>query len=171
VDEPEVLEMTVRAYDYTEGTASDVTPSFELSGAPADGGYRYGVSVNGGDVQLIDGDTYTVADSGTYEIVFFLLNENGLAVDTSKTYDVVLDFTQAAQSNEAWMSVNGEKVYGSLASLLRQANAGDTIYLLTNDVIALNDTSKLSSVNLVPDPDVFGNDNYVIVSTDSPDGE
>ena len=69
------------------------------------------------------------------------------------------------------MEVDGQKVYGTLASLVESAPDGTTIYLLTNDVIALSDTAKLSRVHLAPDPGAFESGSYVIVSTDSPEGE
>ena len=57
-------ELTVRAYDYAEGTLSSVTPSFVLSGAPAEGGYSYGVSINGAAAVALKGDTYAETGSG-----------------------------------------------------------------------------------------------------------
>ncbi len=84
---------------------------------------------------------------------------------------MLLDFTQASENSEAWMMIGGEKVYGTLSTLLSQAESGSTIYLLTTDVIAISDASKLSTVTLQPDADVFGTDHCVIISTNDPDGE
>jgi hypothetical protein len=129
------------------------------------------VTVNGGDVTILDGDTFAVGDNGTYTIVFYLLDADGNAVNASKTYSVTLELTEGSPDSQAWMMVDGVKVYGSLASLLNRANAGDTIYLLTSDVIAIEDNAKLYSVNIVPDTDAFGGDSCVILSTNDPDGE
>ncbi len=164
-------ELTVRAYDYSADVLSAVTPSFELTGAFAADGYTYGVSINGSEIAQLVSNLYAQTQSGDYTLVFYILNADGEAVAASSSYHTVLDFTQASGNNEAWMQVGSVKVYGTLASLLRQADSGATIYLLTSDVIELSDASKLSSVNLAPDPDVFGSDHCVIVSADDPDGE
>ena len=92
-------------------------------------------------------------------------------VDLSTTYHVLLDVADTTVSKQAWMEVDGQQVYGTLASLVESAPDGTTIYLLTNDVIALSDSAKLSRVHLAPDPGMFENGSYVIVSTDSPEGE
>lgn len=164
-------ELTVRAYDYVEGTLSLVTPTFVLSGAPAESGYSYGVSINGGEMMGLPGDTYAQTDSGETTCVFYLLDETGAIADTSAAYAMVLDFSVALTTGEAWMEVSGAKLYGSLASLLRQADSGAVIYLLTTDVMAITNTAALESVTLLPDPDTFGAEYGVITSDTSPAGE
>ncbi|MCE5342757.1 MAG: hypothetical protein LLF96_04100, partial [Eubacteriales bacterium] len=133
--------------------------------------YSYAVAVNGGEITLLAGDTYTVTASGEATFVFYLLDGSGNLMDTSKIYHVLLDFSQTAVDSEAWMMLNGEKVYGTLSSLLQQAEAGATIYLLTSDVITLGDASMLNAVTLKPDEDAFGSGHCVIISTNDPDGE
>jgi hypothetical protein len=164
-------ELIVRAYHYVENGLSKTTPSFELSGAPADSGYVYAVSENAGAVTPITGDTYAVTAEGNYTLTFYLLDASGNVADTSALYQGQLDLSDAAGQNEAWMMVNATKVYGSLDSLLAQAGDGATIYLLSTDVIELSNPSMLSKVNLMPDPGVFGGGCYVIVSDNGPDGE
>ena len=167
----ETPEISVRAYDYVEGTVSGVAPSFALSGAPVGGGYTYGIILNGQAVTPLAGDTYCVTANGESVFAFCLLDSEGTMVDLSTTYHVLLDVADTTVSKQAWMEVDGQQVYGTLASLVESAPDGTTIYLLTNDVIALSDTAKLSRVHLAPDPGMFENGSYVIVSTDSPEGE
>ncbi len=162
-------ELTVRAYDYAEGTVSSVTPSFVLSGAPAE--YGYGISINGAAIVALKGDTYAETSSGEFTYVFYILDTDGNTVATSAPYHVVLDYAEAAQTGEAWMASGKDRVYGSLASLLRQAGGGETIYLLTTDVFAITGASALERVTLAPDPDTFGAEYSVITSEVSPDGE
>ncbi len=167
----ETPEISVRAYDYVEGTVSGVAPSFALSGAPVGGGYTYGIILNGQAVTPLAGDTYCVTANGESVFAFCLLDSEGTMVDLSTTYHVLLDVADTTVSKQAWMEVDGQQVYGTLASLVESAPDGTTIYLLTNDVIALSDSAKLSRVHLAPDPGMFENGSYVIVSTDSPEGE
>ncbi|MEA5145972.1 MAG: hypothetical protein VB041_08045, partial [Candidatus Limiplasma sp.] len=163
-------ELTVRAYDYVQGVASSVTPRFVLSGAPSGSGYIYGVSVNGGEVKAIAGDTCTLTESGSFALVFSLLAEDGTVMDVSPCYSVVLDFSQAAATGEAWMAQNGAKVYGTLSSLLSQAEGGATLYILTDAVLTVHNTAALSSVTLLPDPEHYGAGFGVVISANSPDG-
>ena len=167
---PENPEVCVRAYNYVENALSDQTPSFELSGAPDSGNYSYGIAINGSDVVQLRGNTYAVTKSGDYTIVFYLLDSDAAVVSTSSQYHVIVDYSTAAADSEAWMYVGKVKLYGTLASLLRQADSGSTIYLLTSSVIALTDTSKIAAVKLAADPDAFGSEYGVVVSSNSPDG-
>ena len=169
--EEEAPEISVRAYDYVENTLSDVTPTFELSGAPAEGGYYYGVAINGGNAVRLLSNTYAVTKSGDYTLAFYLINGSDKAVSASAIYHVIVDYTEASQNNEAWMTVGKVKRYGSLASLLREADSGATIYLLTSGVIALSDVTKLNSVKLAADPSTYGAEYGVVTSSNSPDGE
>ena len=165
------IELLVRTYDYAEGTVSNVTPTFTLSGAPSDGGYYYGISINDGKVVAMRSDTFAETDSGEYTYTFYILNKDGEIIDTSSQYHVILDYSLANYNSEAWMEVNGAKMYGSVASLLRQAGSGAKIYLLTSSVIAITNTSALESVSVVPDPELYGSDYGVVTSSNSPDGE
>ena len=167
---PEAPELTVRAYDYVEGTLSNATPSFELSGAPEDGGYYYGISINGGGVVRLRNNTYAVTKSGEFTLAFYLLNSEDATVDGSGTYRVIVDYTEAEQNSEAWMMSNDMKLYGTLASLLSRAGSGATIYLLTSDVIALASASALDSVTLAADASTFGDGAGVVISDTSVDG-
>lgn len=162
-------ELMVRAYDYAEGTPSSVTPSFVLSGAPAEG--SYGISINGAAIVALKGDTYAETSSGEFTYVFYMLDAEGNTVATSGQYHVVLDYAEAAQTGDAWMASGKDRLYGSLASLLRQAGGGETIYLLTTDVFAITGASALERVTLAPDPDTFGAEYSVITSEVSPSGE
>ncbi len=163
-------EITVRAYDYAEGIESSLTPSFSLSGAPVGSGYSYGLSLNGAAMKRLAGDTYTAVDSGEYTLQFYLLAEDGSIVDQSAVYHVILNFTEAAQTGDAWMMLDGKRVYGSLSSLLRHAQGGQTIYILTGAVLSVTNTAKLAAVNLAPDPEHYGSEFGVVTSATSPDG-
>ena len=61
-----------------------MTPRWSASdrttGAPSGSGYIYGVSVNGGEVKAIAGDTCTLTESGSFALVFSLLAEDGTVV-------------------------------------------------------------------------------------------
>lgn len=164
-------ELSVRAYNYVENSLSDQTPSFELSGAPDEGVYYYGISINGSAIYQMRDNLYAVTKSGDYTLTFYLLDADGNTVSQSGEYHVIVDYSDAEQNSEAWMSVGEVKLYGTLSSLLRQAESGSTLYLLTSGVIALTDTSKLASVNLAADPSTYGGDYGVVVSDNSPDGE
>jgi len=164
-------ELSVRTYSYVENSLSDQTPSFELSGAPDEGGYYYGISINGSAIYQMRDNLYAVTKSGDYTLLFYLLDADGNTVSQSGEYHVIVDYSQAEQDSEAWMSSGEVKLYGTLSSLLRQADSGSTIYLLTSGVIALTDTSKLASVNLAADPTTYGEDYGVVISDNSPDGD
>ena len=166
----EEQELTVDAYDYVDGVETSVTPTFVLSGATVDGTDHYGFTVDGGSVIRLKSDTYTITADGDHVYVFYLLNSEGTVLDTSGEYHVVLNFEEARENNEAWMDTGDKVIYGSLASLLRQAGSGQTIYLLTSAVLTLSDASALDGVSLEPDPDFFGSDYSVVTSSDSPDG-
>jgi len=167
--EPQTPEIGVRAYDYSEGTPTDVTPQFTLSGAPEQGGYYYALSINGGTLVRLLSNTYAVTKSGDFTLSFSLLDGNDAVVDTSGSYHVIVDYADAASHNQAWMAQGKTRQYGSLASLLSRAKDGATIYLLTSDVIVLADASRLSSVTLAADPDTFGDGAGVVVSSNNPD--
>lgn len=171
IGEPEVLEINVQAFDYAEGVPSSVTPSFELSGAPAEGGYTYGISINGGGAVPLRGDTFAETDSGEYTYVFYILDADQAIVASSAVYHVVLDFSTAQQTGDAWMASGKGRIYGSLSSLLRQASGGATIYLLTSKVQAVSGSAALSSVHIAADPDRYGADYGVVISDVNPDGE
>lgn len=65
----------------------------------------------------------------------------------------------------AWAMVDGEKVTGSLETLL--ATACSEIYIATGKTIVLRcDATALSGKTLLPDPDVFGSD-YAVILADS----
>ena len=167
----ETPELTVRAYDYVEGVLSQATPFFTLEGAPEGADYSYAVAAEGSDRVTLKGDTFAVTQSGDYTFTFYLQNALGEVVDTSAPYHVIVDFSQAEQDSQAWMYAGNTKLYGTLSSLLRQAQGGETVYLLTTDVIALADTAALEAVTLAADPDRFGSEYGVIVSQTNPDGE
>jgi hypothetical protein len=169
--EPEALEITVRPHDYVEGVRSTVTPSFTLSGAPAEGGYAYGISINGATPVPLKNDTYAETSSGEFTYVFYILDAQGTVASSSILFHVVLDFSTAAQTGDAWMQSGKEKQYGSLGSLLRLADGGETIYLLTTAVQAVSSGSALTSVRLAADPDRYGAEYDVVVSDVSPAGE
>lgn len=164
-------ELSVRTYNYVENALSDQTPSFELSGAPDAGGYYYGISINGSAIYQMRDNTYAVTKSGDYTLIFYLLDADGNTVSQSGEYHVIVDYAEAEQNSEAWMAVGEVKLYGTLSSLLRQADSGATLYLLTSGVIALTDSAKLSSVNLAADPTTYGEDYGVVVSDNNPDGD
>ena len=164
-------ELSVQATGYVDGTLSQETPTFTLTGAPAEGGYYYGLTINGSNVVRLRADTYAVTESGDYLIVFYLLDSDGNTVATSGQYHVVVDYSIADESNEAWMAVGNVKLYGTLASLLDQADAGASIYLLTGEVLAVSSTVKLEMVNIAPDPDHYGSEYSVVVSDTNPDGD
>lgn len=168
--EPDALELTVLTYNYADNTLTSVTPSFELTGAPSYGGYYYGISINGRAMARLRSNTYAETDSGEYTFVFYLLDADDNVVDTSAEYHVLLDYAQANADNEAWMAVGDVRLYGTLSSLLSRADAGANIYLLTRSVLPITNTSKLSSVNLLADPDTFDSDACVITDETSPDG-
>lgn len=66
----------------------------------------------------------------------------------------------------AWAMVEGEKVTGSLETLL--AAACSEIYIATSKTIVLRcDATALAGKTLLPDPDVFGSDYAVILSDSS----
>lgn len=170
VGEEPTPELTVRAYDYTEGVSTGTTPVFALSGAPAEGGYSYGVSVNGGSVVPLLTDQYAPTSSGEFTFVFFLLDADGQTVGQSTSYHVILDYAEAEQTGEAWMASGDGKVFGTLGSLLRAAGGSGTVYLLTTSVLAVS-SSALDGVKVAPDPDLYGSDYGVVTSAVSPDGE
>lgn len=65
----------------------------------------------------------------------------------------------------AWAMVEGEKVTGSLETLL--AAACSEIYIATSKTIVLRcDATALAGKTLLPDPDVFGSD-YAVILADS----
>ena len=169
--EPEALEIIVRAYDYLEGATSSVAPSFSLSGVPAEGSYSYGISINGKAINQLKGERFAETDSGDFTYVFYILDTDGAAVASSGQYHVVLDFSTAAETGDAWMASGNSKIYGSLSSLLRQADSGATIYLLTTNVLSVSGSSALSGVHLAPDPDRYGSEYGVVISQTNPAGE
>ena len=163
--------LTVDATDYQDSVESSITPTFTLSGALSGEGYSYGISINGGRIVNLISNPYAPTESGEYTYVFYLLNAAGDVVDYSGEYHVILNYADAALSNEAYMTVDGETRYGTLASLLRQAAGSGTVTLLTGRTLSISDASLLDGVTLRADPDTFGSTATVEVSDTSPDGE
>lgn len=113
------------------------------------------MSINGEDARRLSGDRFCPTESGDYLLQFTLYNALGEIADVSQTYRVALDYAQAEQTGEAWMMLGQHKMYGTLGSPLREAADGSTIYLLSDAVFRLSNTSALENVTLLPDPDRY----------------
>ncbi len=167
------IELSVEAIDYYPGELSDLAPSFILSGLPVQGGYRYGYSLNEGEVQALEGDRYVAELQGKNTLRFVILDAQGHVVARSAKYELQLDFESTENSRkQAWMERDGQKRYGTLQGLLAQAEAGDVIYIQSTEVMEISGgISALAGVSLQPDNQIFAGNYRVKISESGPSGQ